>query len=67
VYTSKAMGSPIVALVGERNPSNRSHLAFDAVMARLPFGINASWLPTDEVARIPDSALGDLDGIRIAL
>jgi CTP synthase (UTP-ammonia lyase) len=60
------MGSPTVALVGERNPTNRSHLAFDAVMARLPFGINASWLPTDEVARIPDSALGDLDGIWMA-
>ena len=65
-YTSHSMDSPTVVLVGERNPTHRSHLAFDDVMARLPFGVVADWLPTNEAARIPDSALGDLDGIWMA-
>jgi CTP synthase (UTP-ammonia lyase) len=60
------MGSPRIALVGERNPTHRSHVAFDAVMARLPFGIIAHWLPTDEAACISDSALRGLDGIWMA-
>ena len=60
------MGSPTVAVVGDREPTNRSHLALDTVMARLPFGIDAHWLATDKAACISDSALGDLNGIWMA-
>lgn len=59
------MTGPRVAVIGERNPGHRSHVALDRAAARLPGHVKASWVATDVLAADPDP-LASLDGVWMA-
>lgn len=54
-----------IAVVGERNPGHRSHMALDRAAARLPAAVTASWVATDVLAADP-GRLDGLDGVWLA-
>jgi CTP synthase (UTP-ammonia lyase) len=59
------MSSPRLTVVGDHNPALPSHAALDQALVRLPHGITASWLPTDEIDDAP-AKLAGVDGLWIA-
>ena len=52
-----------IAIVGDHNPDNRTHVATDSAFAQL--GVDARWVPTPAVGDDP-SLLADYDGVLVA-
>jgi CTP synthase (UTP-ammonia lyase) len=58
--------NPTIAVVGDHNPGAPAHAALDQALARLPYGVTAAWLPTEELASDPARALAGRDGVLVA-
>jgi CTP synthase (UTP-ammonia lyase) len=58
--------SPTIAVVGDHNPGSHKHAALDQAIARLPHGVTAAWLPTEELAADPAGRLAGRDGVFVA-
>jgi CTP synthase (UTP-ammonia lyase) len=54
---------PLIAVVGDRNPANPTHLATDAALGHA--GARHEWVPTPRVAADP-SALARFDGVLVS-
>jgi CTP synthase (UTP-ammonia lyase) len=54
-----------IAIVGDHNPELLSHAALDEAVSRLPYGITAQWVATDEVDD-GSAQLRGVDGIWVA-
>lgn len=57
---------PRIAIVGDHNPAQPTHAALDLAAARLPHGIQARWVATEELAANAPARLAEVDGLWIA-
>lgn len=57
---------PRIAIVGDHNPAQPTHAALDLAAARLPHGIQACWVATEELAANAPARLAEVDGLWIA-
>jgi CTP synthase (UTP-ammonia lyase) len=57
---------PTIAIVGDHSPDRHAHVALDQAMARLPHGVTAAWLPTEELTADHASRLAGRDGVLFA-
>ena len=55
-----------IAIVGDHDPNQLTHAALDLAAARLPHGIQAGWVATEELAANAAARLTGVDGLWIA-
>jgi CTP synthase (UTP-ammonia lyase) len=55
-----------IAIIGDRNPAFPTHLALDRAADRLPHGIGADWIATEELGPRPAERLARVSGLWIA-
>jgi CTP synthase len=57
---------PRIAIVGDHDPAQATHAALDLAAAGLAHGIQAGWVPTEDLADDASARLADANGLWIA-
>jgi CTP synthase (UTP-ammonia lyase) len=61
-----AIHTPMIGIVGDRNPGNRTHLATENAVGHGPEPMGHEWVPTGEIAADPSARLARYSGLIIA-
>jgi CTP synthase (UTP-ammonia lyase) len=64
--TPSRTAAAVIAIVGDRNPDNRTHLATEAALGHLAEPIAFQWVPTGQIAADPAARLRGFAGLIIA-
>ncbi len=57
---------PQIAIIGNYDPAQLTHVALDLAVSRLAHGIHATWVATDDLSEDPSARLANVDGLWIA-